>query len=95
MNFCFVRIIILIARLLEVRGLAVELPTGAGWVRPGNEVSLRIGEGESFGLVGESGSRKTMLSRALMVISRSRKKGGSQLSGASLTQSSCRNSART
>lgn len=28
--------------LLEVRGLAVELPTAAGWVRPVNEVSLRI-----------------------------------------------------
>jgi oligopeptide/dipeptide ABC transporter ATP-binding protein len=52
--------------LLEVRGLMVELPTAAGWVRPVNEVSLRIGAGESLGLVGESGSGKTMLSLALM-----------------------------
>jgi oligopeptide/dipeptide ABC transporter ATP-binding protein len=52
--------------LLEVRGLTVELPTAAGWVRPVNEVSLRIGGGESLGLVGESGSGKTMLSLALM-----------------------------
>jgi peptide/nickel transport system ATP-binding protein len=52
--------------LLEVRGLSVELPTPAGWVRPVNEVSLRIGRGESLGLVGESGSGKTMLSLALM-----------------------------
>jgi peptide/nickel transport system ATP-binding protein len=52
--------------LLEVRGLTVELPTAAGWVRPVNEVSLRIGAGESLGLVGESGSGKTMLSLALM-----------------------------
>lgn len=52
--------------LLEVRRLMVELPTPAGWVRPVNEVSLRIGAGESLGLVGESGSGKTMLSLALM-----------------------------
>ena len=52
--------------LLEVRGLNVELPTAAGWVRPVNEVSLRIAAGESLGLVGESGSGKTMLALALM-----------------------------
>ncbi len=52
--------------LLEVRGLTVELPTPTGWVRPVNEVSLRIGAGEALGLVGESGSGKTMLSLALM-----------------------------
>ena len=49
-----------------MRGLTVELPTPAGWVRPVNDVSLRIGAGESLGLVGESGSGKTMLSLALM-----------------------------
>jgi oligopeptide/dipeptide ABC transporter ATP-binding protein len=52
--------------LLEVRGLTVELPTAAGWVRPVNDVSLSIGAGECLGLVGESGSGKTMLSLALM-----------------------------
>jgi oligopeptide/dipeptide ABC transporter ATP-binding protein len=52
--------------LLEVRELTVELPTPVGWVRPVNEVSLRIDAGESLGLVGESGSGKTMLSLALM-----------------------------
>lgn len=52
--------------LLDVRGLIVELPTPAGWVRPVNEVSLRIDAGESLGLVGESGSGKTMLALALM-----------------------------
>lgn len=52
--------------LLDVRGLTVELPTPAGWVRPVNEVSLRIDAGESLGLVGESGSGKTMLALALM-----------------------------
>jgi ABC-type dipeptide/oligopeptide/nickel transport system ATPase component len=52
--------------LLEVRGLTVELPTPAGWVRPVNDVSLRIDAGGSLGLVGESGSGKTMLALALM-----------------------------
>jgi oligopeptide/dipeptide ABC transporter ATP-binding protein len=52
--------------LLELRGLTVELPTPGGWVRPVNEVSLRLQRGASLGLVGESGSGKTMLSLALM-----------------------------
>jgi oligopeptide/dipeptide ABC transporter ATP-binding protein len=52
--------------LLELRGLTVELPTQGGWVRPVNEVSLRLERGASLGLVGESGSGKTMLSLALM-----------------------------
>ncbi len=52
--------------LLELRGLTVELPTPGGWVRPVNEVSLRLERGVSLGLVGESGSGKTMLSLALM-----------------------------
>jgi peptide/nickel transport system ATP-binding protein len=56
----------LMNELLDVRGLKVELPTAAGWVRPVNEVSLQIGAGESVGLVGESGSGKTMMALALM-----------------------------
>ncbi len=44
----------------------MELPTPGGWVRPVNEVSLRLERGGSLGLVGESGSGKTMLSLALM-----------------------------
>src|SRR6202165_4195349 len=54
------------SELLDVRGLTVDLPTARGWVRPVNEVSLRIGAGESLGLVGESGSGKTMLALSLM-----------------------------
>src|SRR5450755_3056316 len=52
--------------LLAVKVLTVELPTAAGWVRPVNDVSLRIGAGESLGLVGESGSGKTMMALSLM-----------------------------
>src|SRR5258708_26995785 len=54
------------SNLLVVRGLTVELPTPAGWVRPVSEVWMRSAAGESLGLVGESGSGKTMLSLALM-----------------------------
>ncbi len=54
------------ASRLEVRGLTVELPTRAGWVRPVNGVSFTLGEGETLGIVGESGSGKTMLALALM-----------------------------
>jgi peptide/nickel transport system ATP-binding protein len=52
--------------LLYVRGLTVELPTASVWVRPVNDVSVRIGRGESVGLVGESGSGKTMMALALI-----------------------------
>jgi oligopeptide/dipeptide ABC transporter ATP-binding protein len=52
--------------LLTLSGLVVELPTPAGWVRPVNEVSLRIADGEAVGLVGESGSGKTMMALAMM-----------------------------
>ena len=63
--------------LLELRGLTVELPTtlrsasggsgqALGWVRPVNDVSLRLERGAALGLVGESGSGKTMLALALM-----------------------------
>jgi oligopeptide/dipeptide ABC transporter ATP-binding protein len=51
---------------LDVRGLTVELPTQAGWIRPVNDVSFALGAGETLGIVGESGSGKTMLALALM-----------------------------
>jgi oligopeptide/dipeptide ABC transporter ATP-binding protein len=52
--------------LIELRGLTVELPTPAGWIRPVDDVSFTLGSGESLGLVGESGSGKSMLALALM-----------------------------
>ena len=52
--------------LLELNSVTVELPTSSGWVRPVNDVSLRIEAGDCLGLVGESGSGKTMLALALM-----------------------------
>jgi len=51
---------------LDVRGLTVELPTPAGWIRPVNDVSFALAAGETLGIVGESGSGKTMLALALM-----------------------------
>jgi oligopeptide/dipeptide ABC transporter ATP-binding protein len=54
------------APLIELRGLTVEIPTPAGWIRPVDDVSFTLGAGESLGLVGESGSGKSMLALALM-----------------------------
>ncbi|MHB8484783.1 MAG: ABC transporter ATP-binding protein [Candidatus Acidiferrales bacterium] len=56
------------AALLDLENFTVELPTPRGWVRPVNEVSLRLDEGEALGLVGESGCGKTMLSLGLMAL---------------------------
>src|SRR5712671_8186217 len=66
--------------LLEVRNLIVELPTPAGWIRPVNDVSLRLRPAESLGLVGESGSGKTMLALTLMGLLPS----GARVAGAAL-----------
>ena len=54
--------------LLEVRDLRVRIERDTGVVRPLNGVSFRIHEGQSVGIVGESGCGKTMASNALLRI---------------------------
>jgi oligopeptide/dipeptide ABC transporter ATP-binding protein len=78
------------ANLLELQGLTVELPTAGGWVRPVNDVSLRIAAGESLGLVGESGSGKTMMALALMGLlpAGARVSGAASIEGTASAQTS-------
>jgi peptide/nickel transport system ATP-binding protein len=51
--------------LLDVNGLKVDYPGAQGSVRAVDGVSFSIEEGETVGLVGESGCGKSSLSRAL------------------------------
>ncbi len=52
--------------LLSVEDLHVRFRTAAGEVRAVDGVSFDLGEGESLGLVGESGCGKTTVAKAIL-----------------------------
>jgi oligopeptide/dipeptide ABC transporter ATP-binding protein len=52
--------------LLEVRKLTVHYPTRKGVVHAADEVSFDIAEGETLGLVGESGCGKSSTAKAIL-----------------------------
>jgi oligopeptide/dipeptide ABC transporter ATP-binding protein len=52
--------------VLELDGLAVDLPSEGRLQRVIHDVTLNVAEGESVGLVGESGAGKSMTSRAVI-----------------------------
>jgi peptide/nickel transport system ATP-binding protein len=52
--------------LLEVKDLRVEFSTDGGAARAVDGVSFQVGEGETLGIVGESGCGKTVTSLAIM-----------------------------
>ena len=54
--------------LVEVEDLRVRIERDTGVVRPLNGVSFRIEDGQSVGIVGESGCGKTMAANALLRI---------------------------
>jgi len=54
------------SELLEVRKLTVHYPTRKGVVHAADEVSFHIAEGETLGLVGESGCGKSSTAKAVL-----------------------------
>jgi len=52
--------------LLEVRDLSVEFPAGENTVKAVSHVSFDVREGETFGIIGESGSGKSVIGLALL-----------------------------
>ena len=52
--------------LLEVKNLDVGFETRLGTVRAVNRVSFKIDKGETFGLIGESGSGKSVIGMSLL-----------------------------
>src|SRR5690242_459051 len=54
------------APLLDVRNLSAEYVTPRGPARAVDDVSFAIGQGEVFGLAGESGSGKSTIAHAIL-----------------------------
>ncbi len=52
--------------ILEARHLSVDIPTEDGVVHAVRDVSFRIEAGEMFGIAGESGSGKSVLTQAIL-----------------------------
>ncbi|WP_266064278.1 ABC transporter ATP-binding protein [Brucella intermedia] len=52
--------------ILEAHNLTVRIPTEDGVVQAAHNVSFAVGEGEFFGIAGESGSGKSVLTQAIM-----------------------------
>ena len=52
--------------LLEIENLQVEIPYGKMKVYPVSGVSFSLEEGEVLGIIGESGSGKSMAMKAIM-----------------------------
>jgi oligopeptide/dipeptide ABC transporter ATP-binding protein len=55
-----------VAPLLDVTGLCVQFPYERGAIRTADNISFRVAEGETLGLVGESGCGKSVTARALL-----------------------------
>ena len=54
------------APVLRVEHLALDYPSGTGWLHALDDVSFEIGKGRALGLVGESGSGKSTTALAVM-----------------------------
>ena len=56
------------ANILEVRNLTVEFDVEGGVVHAVTDVSYTLGEGETLGIVGESGCGKSTIGRAVTML---------------------------
>jgi peptide/nickel transport system ATP-binding protein len=72
--------------LLQVDDLRVSLPTARGWAQALRGVSWRMDRGQTVGLIGESGSGKSLTALALMGLlpERARVSGSIRLQGQEL-----------